>query len=114
MLRTLLLTLGLVIFPATALGYPTSVVFTPTGEAKAMGDVGLLAYSATNLSPTVSPNSPWLGFEAGLLPEWRYGGSELSNAVEVLSADRPRQKQNRRVVIVERGARQYFDRNGQR
>jgi hypothetical protein len=78
MLRTLLLTLGLVIFPATALGYPTSVVFTPTGEAKAMGDVGLLAYSATNLSPRVSPSSSWFGFEAGLLPQWKYGGSELS------------------------------------
>ncbi len=78
MLRTILLTLGLLIFPATALAYPTSVVFTPTGEAKAMGDVGLLAYSATNLSPRVSPSSSWFGFEAGLLPQWKYGGSGLS------------------------------------
>ena len=77
-MRTLPLVIGLLTLPATAFGYPTAVVFTPTGEAKALGDVGLLAYTATNLSPSVSPASSWFGVEGGLLPQWKYGASDLA------------------------------------
>jgi hypothetical protein len=74
-MRALTIALGLLALPSSALAYPTSVVFTPTGEAKAIGDIGLLGYSATNLSPGVSPGSSWFGIEAGLLPQWAYGAS---------------------------------------
>jgi hypothetical protein len=74
-MRPLPIALSLLFLPATAFGYPTAVVFSPTGEAKALGDVGLLAYSATNLSPSVSPGSSWFGVEVGLLPQWKYGAS---------------------------------------
>jgi hypothetical protein len=77
-MRTLLLALGLVILPATASGYPTSVVFTPTGEAKSAGDVGLLAYTATNFSPGISPGSSWFGLQVGFLPQWKYGTSDVA------------------------------------
>lgn len=58
---------------STAHAYPTAAVFTPTGEAKDGGQVGLLAYSGTNLTPSVSPGSSWFGAEVGLLPQWEYG-----------------------------------------
>jgi hypothetical protein len=70
-MRIVPIVLGLMILPAKAFGYPTAVVFTPTGEVKAAGDVGLLSYTATNLSPGVSPGSSWFGIEAGLLPQWK-------------------------------------------
>jgi hypothetical protein len=77
-MRILTLVLGLMILPAKSFGYPTAVVFSPTGEAKGAGDVGLLSYTATNFSPGVSPGSSWFGVEAGLLPQWKYGASEVS------------------------------------
>jgi hypothetical protein len=69
---------ALVLLPVTALAYPTAVVFAPTGEARPLGNVGLFAYTATNLSPSVSPNSSWFGAQVGLLPQWAYGDSGVS------------------------------------
>lgn len=77
-MRASIIALGMLALPSSALAYPTSVVFTPTGEAKAIGDIGLLGYSATNLSPRVSPGSSWFGIEGGILPQWAYGTSGVA------------------------------------
>src|SRR5579863_4460179 len=61
--------------PAAALAYPSSIVFSPNGECKAFGTLGLLGYGAVNVKPTVSPGSSWFGIQAGLLPQWKYGDS---------------------------------------
>jgi hypothetical protein len=76
--RTLVLALVILLLPATALAYPSSIVFSPNGEAKPLGTVGLLAYGAINLSPKVTPGSSWFGVEGGLLPQWKYGESGVS------------------------------------
>lgn len=59
--------------PALAHAYPTAVVFTPTGEARDGGNVGVLAYASTNLSPAITPGATWFGVQVGLLPQWEYG-----------------------------------------
>ena len=74
--ESLIIWLSFLLLPATALTYPSSVVFSPNGEAKTLGTVGLLAYGAVNASPKVTPSSSWFGVEAGLLPQWKYGESE--------------------------------------
>lgn len=77
-LRTLVGFLLLPFLPATAFAYPSSIVFSPNGEAKPLGTVGLLAYGAINFSPRVTPGSSWFGIEGGLLPQWKYGESGVS------------------------------------
>lgn len=69
---------ALTLVSSTALAYPSAVVFSPTGEARPLGNVGLFAYTATNLSPAVAPNSSWFGAQVGLLPQWNYGDSGVS------------------------------------
>jgi hypothetical protein len=76
--RTIVVSSFLLLRSATALAYPTSVVFTPNGEVKPLGTVGLLAYGAVNLAPKITPGSSWFGIQAGLLPQWQYGASGLS------------------------------------
>src|SRR5450631_1195168 len=74
-----ILVLGAVLFfSATAVAYPSSVVFSPNGEAKPLGTVGLLAYGAVNVGPKVTPGSSWFGIQAGALPQWKYGESGVS------------------------------------
>jgi hypothetical protein len=70
--------LVLVLLPATALAYPSSVVFSPNGEAKPLGTVGLVAYGAMSVAPKAAPSASWFCIEAGLLPQWRYGKSGVS------------------------------------
>jgi hypothetical protein len=64
--------------PSSVLGYPSSIVFSPNGECKPLGTVGLLGYGAVNVEPTVTPGSSWFGIQAGLLPQWKYGESGVS------------------------------------
>lgn len=66
------------LIPATALAYPSAVVFSPNGEVKPLGQVGFLAYTSVNLSPSVSPGSTWFGLDVGLLPQFAYGNSGVS------------------------------------
>ena len=61
------------LFSTTAYAYPTGVVFTPTGEAKPAGTVGVMAYASTNLAPAVSPGATWFGAQVGLLAQVPYG-----------------------------------------
>ena len=68
----------LLLAPTTVLAYPSSIVFSPHGEAKPLGTVGLLAYGAINAAPKVTPGSSWFGIEGGLLPQWKYGESGVS------------------------------------
>ena len=77
-LRILIVSSLLLLLPATAFAYPSSVVFSPNGEAKPLGTVGLLAYGAINAAPKVTPGSSWFGIEGGLLPQWKYGESGVS------------------------------------
>lgn len=77
-LQSFVVPLVLLCLPATALAYPSSIVFSPNGEAKPLGTVGLLAYGAINLSPKVAPGSSWFGIQGGLLPQWKYGESGVS------------------------------------
>jgi hypothetical protein len=77
-MRTTIVSLLLLLLPATALAYPSSVVFSPNGEVKPLGTVGLLAYGAINVAPKVAPGSSWFGIQGGLLPQWKYGSSAVS------------------------------------
>jgi hypothetical protein len=77
-LKRTLLVVAMLLVSSQAQAYPTSVVFTPTGESHALGGVGLLAYTSTNLSPRVSVGASWFGAEAGVLPQWQYGDSGVS------------------------------------
>lgn len=77
---------------STASAYPTSVVFAPTGDSKAGGDVGMFAYSSINLHPTVLPGATFLGFNMGVLPKLKLGDSGLSVGglevgVDLINAD---------------------------
>jgi hypothetical protein len=73
------LVISLMLFlPGAALGYPSSIVFSPNGECKPLGTIGLLAYGAVNVEPTVTAGSSWFGIQAGLLPQWKYGDSGIS------------------------------------
>jgi len=76
--RIFILSLGILLIPGIVLAYPSSIVFSPNGEAKPLGTVGLLAYGAANLSPKTTPGSSWFGIQAGLLPQWKYGESGVS------------------------------------
>lgn len=69
---------ALVSLSSEALAYPTSVVFSPSGETKTLGNIGLLGYTSTNLGPTLSPGSSWFGFQVGVLPAIPYGNSGVS------------------------------------
>jgi hypothetical protein len=75
---TLIVSLAVLALPATAFAYPSSVVFSPNGEVKPLGTIGLLAYGAVNLAPKATPGSSWFGIQAGLLPQWSYGESGVS------------------------------------
>jgi hypothetical protein len=77
-MRTIIVTSLLLLLPATALAYPSSVVFSPNGEVKPLGTVGLLAYGAINVAPKVAPGPSWFAIQGGLLPQWKYGASGLS------------------------------------
>jgi len=76
--RTLIAALTVLLLPATALAYPSSIVFSPNGETKPLGTIGLLAYGAINVSPSVTPSSSWFGIQGGILPQWKYGESGVS------------------------------------
>jgi hypothetical protein len=75
---TLIVSLAVLALPATAFAYPSSVVFSPNGEVKPLGTIGLLAHGAVNLAPKATPGSSWFGIQAGLLPQWTYGESGVS------------------------------------
>jgi hypothetical protein len=77
-LRIFIVSAFLLLLPVTALAYPSSIVFSPNGEVKPLGTVGLLAYGAINAAPKVTPGSSWFGIEGGLLPQWKYGESGVS------------------------------------
>jgi hypothetical protein len=76
--RTPIAVLIVLLLPATALAYPSSIVFSPNGETKPLGTVGLLAYGAIDVSPSVTPSSSWFGVQGGILPQWKYGESGVS------------------------------------
>ncbi len=76
--RTLIAALTVLLLPTTALAYPSSIVFSPNGETKPLGTIGLLAYGAINVSPSVTPSSSWFGVQGGILPQWKYGESGVS------------------------------------
>jgi len=76
--RIFVLSSALLFVPVAAFAYPSSVVFSPNGEAKPLGTVGLLAYGAVNLSPKVTPGSSWFGIQGGIFPQWKYGDSGVS------------------------------------
>lgn len=59
--------------PGTAKAYPTTAVFTPTGEALDGGAVCVFAYSSTNFAPRLSPGAWWLGSQVGVIPQFQYG-----------------------------------------
>jgi hypothetical protein len=77
-MKKLTIIAALSLIPSTALAYPTAVVFSPSGEARSFLNVGLVAYTATNFSPHVSPSASWFGAQIGMLPQWKYGDSGLS------------------------------------
>jgi hypothetical protein len=62
-----------------ALGYPTAVIFAPTGDSKALGDMNALMYASSTFSPRAangerfSPSSTWSGALFGVVPSLRYG-----------------------------------------
>jgi hypothetical protein len=64
--------------PTLALAYPTAVVFAPTGDVKAPGDVGALFYYAMYVKPSFGTGPTWVGADVGLLPKLSYGDSGLS------------------------------------
>lgn len=74
---------GALLTADVAHAYPTAVVFTPTGEAKPLANVGLLAYASTNLSPAISPGATWFGIQVGLLPQVAYGKGLKFGGLEV-------------------------------
>jgi hypothetical protein len=78
LIRTVIVSSIALIPSPRALGYPSSIVFSPNGEAKPLGTIGLLAYGAANLAPKITPGSSWFGMQAGLLPQWKYGDSGVS------------------------------------
>lgn len=67
----------------TAAAYPTSVVFAPTGEAKAFGDVSPLFYTSMTLTPAVGPGTNWACIEVGILPRFEYGGGVFFGGLEI-------------------------------
>src|SRR4051794_9755842 len=75
---------GLVAFTCVALvgraasAYPTALIFAPTGDAKAAGDVGMLSYTSLNFAPSFSAGSSWFGADVGVLPRIPLGSSGLS------------------------------------
>lgn len=83
MWKTLLIASGCLLLPATASAYPTTAVFTPTGEAMPGGMLGIMAYASTNLAPAVSPGSTWFGAQVGLLPQFEYGRNLRFGGLEV-------------------------------
>lgn len=83
MRKALLIAAGCLLLPATASAYPTTAVFTPTGEAMPGGVVGIMAYASTNLAPAVSPGSTWFGAQVGLLRQFDCGNSLRFGGLEV-------------------------------
>lgn len=83
MRKTFLVAVASLFVPTTASAYPTTAVFTPTGEAMPGGMVGVMAYASTNLAPAVSPGSTWFGAEVGLLPQFEYGKGLRFGGLEV-------------------------------
>ena len=77
-MRTIIVSLVLVLLPATALAYPTSVVFSPNGDAKPLGRVGLVGYGGMNVAPKATPSASWFCIQVGLLPQWKYPKSGVS------------------------------------
>ena len=70
-------------FTSVAHAYPSAVVFSPNGETKQIGSVGLLAYTSTNLSQhTVTPGASWFGVQAGLLPSFGAPGTVAFGGLE--------------------------------
>src|SRR5215212_4036384 len=66
------------LYGSAASAYPTSVIFAPTGDAKAAGDVGTLLYFSMILTKPVSPGLCWFGADIGVLPKLKLGDSGLS------------------------------------
>lgn len=83
MRKILLVAAVCLLLPRTAFAYPTTVVFTPTGEAMPGGMVGIMAYASTNLAPAVSPGATWVGAEVGLLQQVEYGKGLRFGGLEV-------------------------------
>jgi hypothetical protein len=82
----ILVFMSLTLGSGTAAAYPTSVVFAPTGEAKAFGDVTPLFYTSVTLtSPggTTGPGTSWACLEVGVLPRFEYGGGVFFGGLEV-------------------------------
>ena len=67
----------------SAAAYPTSVVFAPTGEAKAFGDVSPLFYTSMAFTPKVAPGASWTCLEVGVLPRFEYGGGVFFGGLEI-------------------------------
>ena len=76
---------SLVLGSGTAAAYPTSVVFAPTGEAKAFGDVSPLLYTSMALTSPIgtTPGTNWACIEVGVLPRFEYGGGVFFGGLEV-------------------------------
>ena len=83
MWKTLRIAGGCLLLSSTASAYPTTAVFTPTGEAMPGGMVGIMAYASTNLAPAISPGSTWFGAQVGLLPQFEYNTSLRFGGLEV-------------------------------
>jgi hypothetical protein len=66
--------LGCVLPGGRAEAYPNAVIFAPSGEAKAQGDVSVLMYTAYFGGSPLT----WAGLNVGILPTFAYGGSGLS------------------------------------
>jgi len=78
--------MSLALGSGTAAAYPTSVVFAPTGEAKAFGDVSPLFYTSMTLtspSGAAAPGTSWACLEVGVLPRFEYGGGVFFGGLEI-------------------------------
>src|SRR4051812_34198990 len=68
----------LMLAEGTASAYPTAVIFAPTGDVHAGGDVGVLFYWPIAFAPSVGPGQSWFGADVGVIPRVPYGDSGLS------------------------------------
>ena len=71
----------LLLLGSPAHGYPTSVVFAPTGDSRDLGQIGAFAYGA--MSYQAKNANAWVGVGAGLVPSFAYGGGLRFGGVEV-------------------------------
>lgn len=75
---------AVVLIAGTAHAYPSSVVFAPTGESRAFGEVGLFGYTSWVLHRKVAPGVTWFGLQVGVVPKIAYrDGGPSFGGVEV-------------------------------